>query len=507
MAFSIICNLEKKQNLNINATSTIIEISTLDDLKNIANDLSGNYILKNDITIPGGTTWTQIGNGLNPFMGIFDGDGNIITFGSENNPVKITNCSYGGGLFGSMGHDNINPNVIIKNLGIDGAIEVNLGSDGRFGVIVGDAMGGIISNCFNRAKIVASTADYFNDDDEAYCGVYGVGCARVVSNCYNLGNITIFANSSGTEEGDWGFSFTIDGIGGYSENNNCYNAGNLTMIGNYGGHKTKTNKNYGVNGIGSETVNNCYNIGEIICIDKARLGASQYANAIGSGTMANCAYFNSAKQTYNGSSITIDGQSYTAYGYKIPKATASTLPIYQNNGSTTTTDEDIKSFLIALWNTSNGNNQLTKNHFESDIWASTDSSGNDISWNFSNIWKIDEETGFNVFSAIALHNLSILFNQSNTTLILYVLELQQGSYVILNQFFLTSNINISISMNVGTKGKLLFSKCYYNQITNSSGGGTHTHNEYVFDTGSKGEEYTHEFTFSGGQSVNNFIVV
>lgn len=53
-------------------------ISTAEDLKAIANDLDGDYILTNDIDISG-ENWTPIGTIEEPFTGTLDGDGHTIS--------------------------------------------------------------------------------------------------------------------------------------------------------------------------------------------------------------------------------------------------------------------------------------------------------------------------------------------------------------------------------------------------------------------------------------------
>ena len=53
------------------------EISTEAQLKAIANNLSGTYVLKNDITLSD-DEWTPIGTSDHPFTGTLDGQGHTI---------------------------------------------------------------------------------------------------------------------------------------------------------------------------------------------------------------------------------------------------------------------------------------------------------------------------------------------------------------------------------------------------------------------------------------------
>lgn len=56
---------------------TEIKISTEAQLKAIANNLSGTYVLENDITLSG-DEWTPIGTSDHPFTGTLDGNGKTI---------------------------------------------------------------------------------------------------------------------------------------------------------------------------------------------------------------------------------------------------------------------------------------------------------------------------------------------------------------------------------------------------------------------------------------------
>ena len=74
------------------------EISTEEQLKAIANDLSGTYVLKNDITLSD-NEWTPIGTKDNPFKGTLDGKGFTIkglTVGDGAKDVSNNNKAFFG---------------------------------------------------------------------------------------------------------------------------------------------------------------------------------------------------------------------------------------------------------------------------------------------------------------------------------------------------------------------------------------------------------------------------
>ena len=62
-------------------------IKTAEDLDNIRNDLSGKYILMNDIDLSSYSSWKPIGDEVNNFTGEFNGNGHVI----EN--LKISNST------------------------------------------------------------------------------------------------------------------------------------------------------------------------------------------------------------------------------------------------------------------------------------------------------------------------------------------------------------------------------------------------------------------------------
>ena len=54
-------------------------IYTAEDLNSVRNNLSGKYILMNDINLSSWGEWTPIGTDRAPFTGVFDGNGWSIT--------------------------------------------------------------------------------------------------------------------------------------------------------------------------------------------------------------------------------------------------------------------------------------------------------------------------------------------------------------------------------------------------------------------------------------------
>ena len=118
------------------AASGATEIRTIEDLYSIRNNLSGNYILMNDIDLTEATAqggdwdsgkgWTPIGDEDNPFIGSFDGNRNSI----------IGLRSQTGGLFYSIKNATIKNLDIIQANVVGGTIAVFVENSQLFGVQV-----------------------------------------------------------------------------------------------------------------------------------------------------------------------------------------------------------------------------------------------------------------------------------------------------------------------------------------------------------------------------------
>ena len=83
-------------------------ITTADELQAMQYDLSGKYILMNDIDLSG-YEWTPVGNNdMGPFKGVFNGNGKVVKNLSINRPSETMQ-----GFFGYAS------NAIIKNVGLE----------------------------------------------------------------------------------------------------------------------------------------------------------------------------------------------------------------------------------------------------------------------------------------------------------------------------------------------------------------------------------------------------
>ena len=221
-----LANLANEVNNGDNKSGKIIYLTS--DL-----DLGGKFDSDGN-ALDGNISWTPIGTESNPFSGIFDGNGHIVSNMYVNRPSDNYN-----GLFGDA------TDAIVKNLGVVSSYV--LGYFNQAG-IVGE--GGKIINCYSNSTVkgTARTAgicgnrcliknsynvgNIINDNQDLTGGICGGWCN--VYRSYNLGNVKSSANSVG-------------GIGGWdSSAYNCYNFGNITGndngVGGVLGNGTSYNK-------------------------------------------------------------------------------------------------------------------------------------------------------------------------------------------------------------------------------------------------------------------------
>ena len=210
-----------------------ISITTAEELQAIGSNntaLSGNYVMKNDITLPEGeNNFTAIGTKSDPFKGRFSGGDHTVS------GININVSSGYQGLFGASDNGSIIKNVTVADSSISGGSYV--------GGICGNAY--MVENCTNYADVNASSM---------YAG--GIcGSGETIINCVNGGNVNAVNLCTG-------------GIAGRNENTtrNCYN------IGKIGSEKSGG----AIGGICGRSVSgslaNCYNTGEVIGNSNATIG-------------------------------------------------------------------------------------------------------------------------------------------------------------------------------------------------------------------------------------------
>jgi|GEM_PF-3233010 len=255
--------------------SNAIEIYTAQDLWNVRNNLSGSYVLMNDIDLSSinNGEWIPIGDNItnaNRFTGIFDGQGHII----EN--LVITNGNYEYiGLFGYVS------NATIKNVGMEkGYINIVTSKNSYIGNICGFYYASTtINNCYNMNDVSVSS------DSPLYVGglVGGFGSTTSsnssILNCYNMGKLSIFSTSSVYSGGILGYSASAT----TASISNCYNAGYIYAS------SSSSATNGGICGrTASPQISNCYNTGDVVSVSSDNASTSGGICGFHGSTIKNC---------------------------------------------------------------------------------------------------------------------------------------------------------------------------------------------------------------------------
>ena len=209
-------------------------IKTADDLNNIRNNLSGKYILMNDIDLSSYANWDPIGDFASNtgFTGTLDGNGYVVKNLTINRPTED-----GVGLFEIIG-DGMTLGVgQIKNLGLENA---NVkGQNGSSGLASGSS--GDITNCYITGNIIGG---------QLSGGLIGMNTGRIYgaySSSYIVGNGGPTGGLVGQNFGQISNTYsngTVEGIGD----------GTGGLVGqNYAGIVSNSYSTCVVNSIGSGT--------------------------------------------------------------------------------------------------------------------------------------------------------------------------------------------------------------------------------------------------------------
>ena len=200
-------------------------IKTADELQAMQDDLSGKYILMNDIDLSG-YDWEAVGTTYgNPFKGEFNGNGHVIKNLTINKPT-----SNGQGLFGCV-YDG----AVIKNVGLE---NVDVTGNNDVGGLVGNASRDFIDTNITNCYVTGNVTGTYSVG--GLVG-YEMGCS--LSNCYTTVNIT--------------GSSTVGGLVGDAQEGsitNSYSTGSVTGNGNYVG---------GLTGYITGTISNSYATGNV----------------------------------------------------------------------------------------------------------------------------------------------------------------------------------------------------------------------------------------------------
>ena len=164
------------------AAEVPIEIRTIEDLYSIRNNLSGNYILMNDIDLTEATAqggdwdsgkgWDPIGGEENPFSGTFDGNGHSI--------IGLQSTS--GGLFYSL-HNATIKSLSIKNAtAAYGVLAYSISNSEIFNICINTA----ILSKGDKNSIVGTVSCLVEDSSISSSSIQNVSIANKYPNKYQI---------------------------------------------------------------------------------------------------------------------------------------------------------------------------------------------------------------------------------------------------------------------------------------------------------------------------------
>ena len=209
------------------------KIYTAQQLHNVRNDLSGSYILMNDIDLADWGEWEPIGDGYgNAFLGTFDGQGHI-----------IKNLTMTGDTYQHVGLFGYAREAIFRNVGLERTFISTFSETSamNIGTICAYCYSSCsIFNCYNSGDISSYSSDWLS----FIGGICGRGGS--ISHCYNTGDISSSSNH---------FWSGVGGICGidYGLISDCYNTGDICSASRTGG----------ICGCGYTSISSCYNTGYI----------------------------------------------------------------------------------------------------------------------------------------------------------------------------------------------------------------------------------------------------
>ncbi len=346
-------------------------------------DLSDEYYLN---------LFYPIGQNKKPYSGSFDGNKHTVTLGCSKNIMSVSGSV---GLFGTA------KSASIKNVIVDGFINLGSSSDSRIAGIVGKMTGGSVVNCINKANITA------NDN---LGGIVGESENVVIKNCVNLGDITTADPDNGTRrrKGAGGIVGRASGDGIVE---NCYNTGDIVC--NYGG---------GIAGMSEVNIRNCYNTGTVTSIVASD---NRYLDTFGIGGIAGLTQngCNSIENVYSvGQLVTEYVRAGSIVGYvgsELLETGAASLNL--NNAYFVAADDSVDIFNV---NEANGSSVIVSN-----------TEAKDAAW----LKSIDAVTALG--SAFRMDSESESLNDGYP-----VLSWQVGSYVIVSDGIENGTVEVSASV-------------------------------------------------------------
>ena len=271
--------------VTVSAAEEVTTITTVAQLVAIADNLSGNYKLGNDIDLSDYGAWAPIG-GSTAFSGTFEGNGKTIK------GLTVNTSSQYGGLFGNV-------SGTVKNLNVEGSVTVNMTSNSATSIYAGLVAGnvgyfGTIDSCSASGNVTAtlncSASSSFLSSPKGYA--YAGGIVGSSSSFYEFSELshksgTVTATANMTNKGNaFAYSGGIAGKTGATIADS-YNKGDVKATATASSGET-TAYSGGISGYGKNFATS-YNTGNISATGTTLANAGAVAG-YATGTAKSCYY-------------------------------------------------------------------------------------------------------------------------------------------------------------------------------------------------------------------------
>jgi uncharacterized repeat protein (TIGR02543 family) len=292
---------------------TPYQIATVQQLKEVNNFLTSNFILNTNLDVAAETNWLPLGNSTTKFSGSFNGNGHTITNLTINSPFDPDRGLFGyvnGAVISNLGLVNIN--IIDSNFftggligNSDGATQVTncyatgtIQAYGAAGGLIGNVETGPISvtNCYANVNISTDTQGNIG-------GLVGSTKGGSITKSYALGTISFTAGTANQ----------LGGLVGFHRDTSitdCYARGDVSGKDNVGGLVGYME--------GSATVNRSYSSGVVT-------GITTTSALVGDGTGVTASYYDMDKTSRNDS---IQGTGRTTSAMQDSGNTATSYPTW-----------------------------------------------------------------------------------------------------------------------------------------------------------------------------------
>ena len=256
-------------------------IKTADELQAMENNVSGKYILMNDIDLAG-YSWTAVGTSSDHFSGEFNGNGYVI----KNLTVNQSGLDYQG-LFGRVSHAKIS-NVGLENVEVKG----NTGT----GALAGYTDNSDFKNCYVDGVSISGgleTGGLIGTLDSGGIHSCYIINGSVTSSSFNVGGLVGNANSGIIDSYstvDVTGNQRVGGLAGaFSQGSirNCYSTGNVSAVRDTAGGF--------VGSLNGGTLSSCYTTSLVNSGNPAKQGAFTGVLSLGNidVSFTNCHYYGS----------------------------------------------------------------------------------------------------------------------------------------------------------------------------------------------------------------------